>query len=364
MKDIAFKNLTFCDVYFNNEQVDFFADRLCRLLGKNREKMSDFELFAFISSNIALCSASNFKHGFINSLSMVLGEKLDDDIVVLLQNRELQKQIWRKLYYKFDFFNDINKEKISVEKYKISEKSAEKTFKNICDEKYNFMPKILSLSEDYIIQTVHKSFGLNLSEFVENVLKFFDNSCQIEFAFNCEDFQIVRTDAFHAELVFQKILKGEKYNSSEISQILMWLLGSAILCRKTKIILCGSNSEKYARELNEYFAPLLAKHPDASLHIGVCIDGISELYKLLELISSEKNISPAVMLTEENKCDKYAELLAEIASVYPISCVEYCNMMLKSSKKKYIEYLFELLCAVCDSKYDALACVENILRKT
>ncbi len=361
--DTITENSTNCDEYFKSEDSKFFINSLCVSEGKRQEDMSRFEMFAFVLSNLSLCSGSEFKREYLTAIENALPLGFSKAVICNLKNRELQMDIWRFIWQGQAFDDENNAAKINVEKYNFKNEFFENDILKKCDEKCIYILDFVDLNKNALLLKMQDKKAESLNKFIEDIFKNFENKRELKILLNADDFSVLRTDAFHSELAYQKVMCGEKYKYSEFSQILMWILGSAILCRKIKIFLYGKQAVKCACEMNEYFTSAFRDRADSRLKICISISDVSEQESLCRAIKDHKNISPALMISEESSASDNVELLRNFALKYPIGCVEYCNRQNETDNKKYFENVLELLRSVCEDDRDASACFERFLNK-
>lgn len=276
---------------------DFFY-----LLDNSAYKFSDFERFAFACENLPLMCGSEFRKEFLSSLCEDLGESVCAED---LAGREVQKKLWRAL-------NGVGT---------FSIKSPQKDASKIIFSKKE-IPNLFDLFSS--INTFN-----NLASLIENI---------DDLLLDLSDFEYCRPDKYHAEITFDKLLRGDIYENKEKSALLIWILSSSLMKKNHAVYLIYDGNISKVKTVVEYLEALKLFPP-----LYVCIKKLTpqsalEIAKLC-IKSKEKNISPLIAVNEENMDKNFDEGILRLFEKIPSA-----RIFLDSNKEQQgrITYLLKI----------------------
>lgn len=247
------------------------------------EKMSDFELFAYVCSNFQYIRESSFAAAFISSLEQDIGDKI---VLGRLGCRELQKSLWRRMHGDDSDLSFISDNKISA-------KPIELSFYGYQD------------ITEYVKSQIANSQSLEdlIDKMPYNIL------------LNTSVFKFKKPDEYHATLCYAAARDEKSFSEEEWYALIVWML-----CRKAiKGHLCllvriyGGTEFK---SLIEYFATRKISadiYVTPTLYEEKALDDLSTL--ILSMHKIKKDAFPLVAVNE-----KASDKVLQVLSVHlPIS---------------------------------------------
>ncbi len=277
-----------------------------------KNKMSDFERFAFAASNLSLFTGNAFFEHFTKALLTDVGYPHD---VLTLKDREEQKKIWR--FINGDGIVQITPPTLEIkgtaDDFKITKFKHAKLCDHISSKRIFLLNSALENSCELRQNTL-----LGTIESVSEYCRI--NDVDTLFV-DLENISFVNPDPFHTELSYRKITSGEFYNSEDTSIVLLWLLSSASLKISPKIELKISNIEnslKLVENITDY-----VKKRGRCRQVSVCFElpekqEVSAISKLC----IKKNISPKIIISEEIDENAITERLNALVYELPIARIE------------------------------------------
>lgn len=262
---------------------------LCCDKGIDAERLSDFELFAFLCDNIADIYGSPL----YGELSAILSPYAD---ITSLCERETQKGLWRVLNGDKSLKLDIAKERIwnSDIHVKREDKTCARIMLNRVIERNNDLPEAL----DVLIEQIADSN--------DNIL------------IDLDGLNFERPDKYHAELVYGRIINGERCTCESEFALITW-----IICR----VLMRRNAKLYILPDKEFLtvAKLLDLMSCRKLYPPICIIAESKRSALraceLCLYGAQKNISLEIAVSKENDKNIGADIISSVLELVPVTRV-------------------------------------------
>ncbi|MBP3369436.1 MAG: hypothetical protein J6L85_01680 [Clostridia bacterium] len=191
-------------------------------------RLSLFERFAFLCNALDRLVGNRLRNEFLAALSDDFG---CDISAAALKDKEFQKRLWRILCDPFEKpFTDI----------------AHNSVDNSCEavlEEREFINKIV-LTE-YIINADEKK--------LENV---FDAICDMQADFLCVDataFRYTQPDAYHCEIIYEKMKCGEENSCDDVSMLLAWSLCRVLTRRNFNVLIKANGNITEISKLIELF---------------------------------------------------------------------------------------------------------------
>ena len=285
-----------------NNQV--YLDMLCRDLGKDPKKLSDFELFA------AVCEGLPFMYGsrLYDELFCAMG--IADADIGSLASRDAQKALWMRLNGDDTQEFDISKKGVSKGNIRVSyhANNVDTLFVGRLLDKQADLPKDL----DAFISTVSES-DLNIG-------------------IDMEEFQYFRPDEFHAALAYKKAVLGEKRTAEESSCLISWIVCRALMIRDLGLYIDTKGRYEQVLKLLELL-DFRRLYPQTVL----AVSKLSEAECAINVIrnSAQKNISSEIVVSEEIDENIASEILKCLLYEIPSTRISIRT----GSIKKYDEIL-------------------------
>lgn len=254
------------------------------------ERMSVFECFAYVCGNITHISESNFGREFLHILYADLGA---DICIRLLENREVQKAIWRNIHgdhVDLPNFNSSVSTGITVEEMLDHPIDLNETLKKRED-----LPETLEV----FIDTIPTSVLIDMSEF-----------------------KYVTPDEYHAALAYRSLLADNDCDIEAFSALVGWIICRKAMKNKVKLYLALSRGDADAHGLMKLF-----ERRRISLDVFLLISEANEaLISLsaelcLNAYKNKKNVFPRIVIPKKTFSEKIEKkLLALLPSTRICIC--------------------------------------------
>lgn len=304
---------TVMETFLGLPKVADFVSVATEISLEDYKKLSYFERFALICESSDKLLGSQIIKLFFYFLKALSGEKFTASA---LKHRSEQNRAWRAIHgdnsVKFDVISYI--ENSSVDYYKLY---SEREYIDI---------------KSFIFESV-KNSSQTLDEFLESLYIYDINS----FTVSSSRFEYLRPNEYQAQLVYQKILSGEKCKKSEIG-----LLISHVICcvgRKKKCYLrfLADDGEIELEALTELF-----EKRNSDVEISICFNPFSfdlatRVFDLM--LKKGKKISSEIIIPEDMEIDGICECLTHLLKTVPFSRIRLATLCAKNKFEAAIEII-------------------------
>ena len=267
-------------------------------------RMSDFERFAFVCENISPMVGSRFRDDFLCALECDLGAELS---LGALRGRENQKKLWKIIHG-----SDVAAP--------ITELQSPEILPNID----NSQPKNLN--------------SLLLQGELPNDIDIFADRIGESIMIDISGLKYQRPDGYHSDLTYQKLRKGEEYGSEEFCALICFVICRVMMKRQISLYLIADENMETAEKILHLFE---SRGLDSKIYICFFPDK-PNVRKATELClnSRKKNISPEIIISEENDFyENIRELFAEI----PALRIYFCEFLSNEKGKQEFQRIFKII---------------------
>lgn len=292
--------------FLKNSKIRAIASVLFDASGDfDAEKMSDYEVFSTLCSNMPLFAGHSVRNEFIFSVENALEEKLD---LLRLVDEDYQKVIWQRIF-DYECILKISESNINSRRF-FSIDSNHKTAIVLNDS--------LDLSFE------------NIFLLLDNLLSRVRLSAVERIVVDIRNIKCCRPNDFLASRCYNE-LKSEE--GADASALILWLACRLLMKNKLQLFIIAENASDI-----EYISELLSVinlSPDIIACVSVESNDFDNIFELL-LNYRKKNISLELFVPKEMNLNMLEEYFKYIISVVPLALIVFSNDYFEESSLRYV----------------------------